>query len=217
VTHDDAISSPAASQPIGEWLEALGSSAPAPGGGAAAAMMASIGATLVEMVGNLTIGKPAFAEHEPHVTAIRDTARELRLRALAAIDDDAAAFTELMAVYRLPKDTDQQKTARRLVIQAATRRAAAVPLEVAATAADIARLAAQLPGRSNPAVLSDVAVAASAAAAAIESAAINVEINLATLTDPDAKAALASQLAAHLPCADQARQLAAKIRQEISR
>jgi formiminotetrahydrofolate cyclodeaminase len=175
-------------------------------------MMASIGAALVEMVSNLTIGKPAFAEHEPHVTAIRDTARELRLRALAAIDNDAAAFTELMAVYRLPKDTDQQKTARRLVIQAATHRAAAVPLEVAATAADIARLAAQLPG-----VLSDVAVAASAAAAAIESAAINVEINLATLTDPDAKAALASQLAAHLPYADQARQLAAKIRQEISR
>jgi formiminotetrahydrofolate cyclodeaminase len=217
VTHDDAISSPAASQPIGEWLEALGSSAPAPGGGTAAAMMASIGAALVEMVSNLTIGKPAFAEHEPHVTPIRDTARELRLRALAAIDNDAAAFTELMAVYRLPKDTDQQKTARRLVIQAATHRAAAVPLEVAATAADIARLAAQLPGRSNPAVLSDVAVAASAAAAAIESAAINVEINLATLTDPDAKAALASQLAAHLPYADQARQLAAKIRQEISR
>jgi formiminotetrahydrofolate cyclodeaminase len=217
VIHDDAISSPAASQPIGGWLEALGSSAPAPGGGAAAAMMASIGAALVEMVGNLTIGKPAFAEHEPHVTAIRDTARELRLRALAAIDDDAAAFTELMAVYRLPKDTDQQKTARRLVIQAATRRAAAVPLEVAATAADIARLAAQLRGRSNPAVLSDVGVAASAAAAAIDSAAINVEVNLATLTSKDAKTAMASQLAAHLASADQARQLAAEIRQDISR
>ena len=217
VTHDDTISNPASSQSIGEWLEALGSSAPAPGGGAAAAMTAGIGAALVEMVCNLTIGKPAFAEQEPHVTAIRDTARELRARALAGMDRDAAAFSELMATYRLPKDTDQQKAARRHVIQAATRRAAVVPLEVAATAAEVARLSAQLPGRSNPAVLSDVGVAASAAASAIDSAAINVEVNLATLTDPDAKAALASELAAHLPYADQARQLAAQIRQEISR
>jgi formiminotetrahydrofolate cyclodeaminase len=92
-----------------------------------------------------------------------------------------------------------------------------VPLEVAATAAEIARLAAQLPGRSNPAVLSDVGVAASAAAAAIDSAAINVEVNLATLTDEDAKTTMASQLAAHLASADQARQLAASIRQDISR
>jgi formiminotetrahydrofolate cyclodeaminase len=217
VTYDDAMSRPTASQPIGEWLEALGSSAPAPGGGAAAAMTAGIGAALVEMVCDLTIGKPAFAEHEAHVTAIRDAARELRGRALAEVDRDAAAFSELMAVYRLPKDTDQQKAARRQVIQAATRRAADVPLEVAATAAEVARLAAQLPGRSNPNVLSDVGVAASAAAAAIESAAINVEVNLATLTDPDAKADLASQLAAHLPYAGQARQLAAEIRQELSR
>jgi formiminotetrahydrofolate cyclodeaminase len=217
VTYDDAMSRPTASQPIGEWLEALGSSAPAPGGGAAAAMTAGIGAALVEMVCDLTIGKPAFAEHEAHVTAIRDAARELRGRALAEVDRDAAAFSELMAVYRLPKDTDQQKAARRQVIQAATRRAADVPLEVAATAAEVARLAAQLPGRSNPNVLSDVGVAASAAAAAIESAAINVEVNLAALTDPDAKAELASQLAAHLPYAGQARQLAAEIRQELSR
>lgn len=217
VTHEDAISTPASSQPIGEWLEALGSSAPAPGGGAAAAMTASIGAALVEMVCNLTIGKPAFAEHEPDVTAIRDAARELRLRALAEVDDDAAAFRELMAVYRLPKGTDQQQAARRSVIQAATRRAAAVPLDIAATAAEVARLAAQLPGRSNPTVLSDVGVAASTAAAAIDSAAVNVEVNLATLTDNDAKTSFASQLAAHLAVAEQARHLAASIRQEISR
>jgi formiminotetrahydrofolate cyclodeaminase len=217
VTHNDAISTPASSQPVGGWLEALGSAAPAPGGGAAAAMSACTGAALVEMVCNLTIGKPAFAEHERHITTIRDTARELRLRALAQIDEDAAAFAELMAAYRLPKDTGEQKAARRPAIQAATRRAAAVPLDIAATAADIVRLAAQLPGRSNPAVLSDVGVAASAAAAAIESAAINVEVNLATLSDGDARAALAGQLAGHLALAGQGRQLVTEVRQEITR
>jgi formiminotetrahydrofolate cyclodeaminase len=70
VTQNDAIGKPASSQPVGEWLEALGSAAPAPGGGAAAAMSACTGAALVEMVCNLTIGKPSFAEHERHVTTI---------------------------------------------------------------------------------------------------------------------------------------------------
>jgi formiminotetrahydrofolate cyclodeaminase len=211
------ISNPASSQPIGGWLEALGSAAPAPGGGAAAAMSACTGAALVEMVCNLTIGKPAFAEHERHVMAVRDAACQLRLRALAQIDDDAAAFSELMAAYRLPKDTDGKKAERRAAIQAATRRAAAVPLDIAATAAEVVRLAAQLPGRSNPAVLSDVGVAASSAAAAIESAAINVDINLASLTDHEARAALAGQLAGHLRLVGEARQLVASVREEITR
>ena len=216
MTHD-VISNPASSQAVGGWLEALGSAAPAPGGGAAAAMSACTGAALVEMVCNLTIGKPTFAEHEQHVMTIRDTARELRLRALAQIDEDADAFSELMAAYRLPKDTDEQKAARGSAIQQATRRAAAVPLEIAATAAEVVRLAAQLPGRSNPAVLSDVGVAASAAAAAIDSAAINVEVNLATLRDTDARTTLAAQLAGHLALAGRARQLVAEVRQEITR
>ena len=59
-------------QPIGGWLEELGSSAPAPGGGAAAALEVAMGAALVEMVCNLTIGKPAFAEHEAVMTEARD-------------------------------------------------------------------------------------------------------------------------------------------------
>lgn len=211
------MSNRAGGQTIAEWLDALGSAAPAPGGGAAAAMSAGTGAALVEMVGNLTIGRPAFAEHQQEVTAIRDAAHQLRLRALGQIDEDAAAFTALMDAYRLPKDTDEQKAARRPAIEAATQRAAAVPLDIAATAAEVVRLAAQLPGRSNPTVLSDVGVAASAAAAAIESAAINVEVNLASMTDPDAKAALAGELAAHLAVAGQARQLVAQVRQEIAR
>jgi formiminotetrahydrofolate cyclodeaminase len=214
---DDQTSQAGGPQTIGDWLEVLGSPAPAPGGGAAAAMTACIGAALVEMVCNLTIGKPAFAEHERHITGVRDAARQLRLRARAQIDADADAFSYLMVTYRLPKDTDDRKAERRAAIQEATRRAAAVPLDVAAIAAEVVRLAAQLPGRSNPAVLSDVAVAASSAAAAIESAAINVEVNLASLTDQEARAALAGQLAGHLPLAEEARQLVARVRQDITR
>jgi formiminotetrahydrofolate cyclodeaminase len=73
------------------------------------------------------------------------------------------------------------------------------------------------PAAPNPAAASDVGVAASAAASAIESAAINVEVNLATLSDDDARAALVGQLAGHLALAGQARQLVAEVRQEITR
>jgi formiminotetrahydrofolate cyclodeaminase len=203
-------------QPVGEWLAAVGSDAPAPGGGAAAAVTASLAASLVEMVCALTIGKPAFAADEQHVTGIRAAARELRLTALALADHDAAAFTALMAAYRKPRETDGQRAERTAAIQAASLRAATVPLEIAATAAGVAGLAAQLPGRSNPRVLSDVGVAAACADAAIVSAAINVEVNLTALTDASVRITLSDRLARHLVTGEQARQLADDVRQELN-
>ncbi|HEY7431586.1 MAG TPA: cyclodeaminase/cyclohydrolase family protein [Streptosporangiaceae bacterium] len=205
------------SQGVGGWLAELASSAPTPGGGGAAAVSAAMAAALVEMVCRLTIGKPAWERHEPELTQIRDTARDLRLAALAHADADATAFGSLLAAYRLGTDTEQQKTARAAVIQQATLRAATVPLEIAATAAEVARLAARLPGRSNPSVLSDVAVAAVCAATAVESAAVNVEINLASLHDHATKVAMTGLLDRHLADAGKARQLVTDLRREIAR
>lgn len=214
----DATSPSARGQSIGTWLDELGSAAPAPGGGAAAALTAATAAALVEMVANLTVGRPAYAEHEAQVTLIRDAARQLRRRAVTQVDEDAAAFRSLMAAYRLPRQTSEQQAARQPAIQAATRQAAEVPLDVAATAADVIRLAAELPGRSNPNVLSDVGVAAATAAAAIEAAAINVDVNLAALpgTEAEARAALAAELESHLAVAEQGRALAARVRRDIA-
>jgi formiminotetrahydrofolate cyclodeaminase len=179
-------------------------------------MSTATAAALVEMVGNLTVGRPAYAGHEARVTAVRDAAHRLRQLALGQIDADAEVFRALMAAYRLPRDTDEQRAARGPAIQAATRRAAAVPLDVAATAAEVIQLAAELPGRSNPNVLSDVGVAAATAAAAIEAAAINVDVNLATLTDAEAKAELTAQLAGYLTVAIHGRELAGRVRRDVA-
>ncbi|HEY2518914.1 MAG TPA: cyclodeaminase/cyclohydrolase family protein [Streptosporangiaceae bacterium] len=206
----------AGDQAIGAWLDELGSAAPAPGGGAAAAMSVATAAALVEMVGNLTVGRSAYAGHEAQVTAVRDAARRLRQLALGQIDEDAQVFRALMAAYRLPRDTIGQRAARGPAIQVATRRAAGVPLDVAATAAEVIQLAAELPGRSNPNVLSDVGVAAALAAAAIEAAAINVDVNLATLTDAEAKAELTAQLAGYLTVAVRGRELAGRVRRDVA-
>ena len=150
------------------------------------------------------------------MTAVRDAARRLRQLALGQIDEDAQVFRALMAAYRLPRNTDQQRAARGPALQAATRRAAGVPLDVAATAAEVIELAAELPGRSNPNVLSDVGVAAALAAAAIEAAAINVDVNLAALTDAEAKFELTAQLAGYLAVAVRGRELAGRVRRDVA-
>jgi|SRR5882757_62683 len=200
-----------------QWLDDLGSAAPAPGGGAAAALNAAAGAALVEMVANLTVGKSAYAEHFAHVERVLAEATALRNRAVALIDADAAAFTALMATYKLPKATDPEKAARTEEIQRATVAAAEVPLQIAAVGAAVIDLAAQLPGRSNTNVLSDVAVAASSAAAAVESAAINVEINLGGIKDKDVAGDLAKRLAEHEDAIGRGREIVAQVRAELTR
>ncbi|WP_344318949.1 cyclodeaminase/cyclohydrolase family protein, partial [Actinocatenispora thailandica] len=103
-------------QSVDDWLAELGSAAPAPGGGAAAAMTAAIAAGLVEMVANLTTGRTKYAAYEPATTRILARAGQLRTEAVALVGRDAAAFRELMATYR----TDRSDPGRAAAICAAT-------------------------------------------------------------------------------------------------
>lgn len=180
------------------FLTALASAAPAPGGGAAAAVQVALGAALVSMVANLTIGKPRYAEHEPTMLAARAEADELRAQALRLADDDAAAFTAVTDAYRMPKDTEAAKAERGAAIQAALVGAADVPLRTAAAAAAVVELCRRILPGANVNVLSDVAVAAASARAALESATINVRINLASMTDPATRTRTAAELDKHL-------------------
>jgi formiminotetrahydrofolate cyclodeaminase len=180
------------------FLAALASEAPAPGGGAAAAVQVCLGAALVSMVANLTIGKPRYAEHEDTMLAARAEAGRLRISSLELADADARAFTAVTDAYRLPKATDDEKAARSRAIQEALRGAAQVPLETAAAAVEVIGLCQRILPGANVNVLSDVGVAAASARAALESAAINVRVNLAAMTDPAARESAASALAKHL-------------------
>lgn len=179
---------------IENWLTDLASELPAPGGGAAAGVSAATGAALVSMVCNLTMGKPKFAEHEEVMREALAEAERLRIEALGLAEDDAEAFSGVMAAYKLPKGTDEEKAARTAAIQAGLAEAAAVPLAVAKAAAQVVRLSGRILDGSNPNVLSDVAVAASSAKSALESAALNVDINLASIKDAEVRERLASEL-----------------------
>ncbi|HEX8008914.1 MAG TPA: cyclodeaminase/cyclohydrolase family protein [Trebonia sp.] len=197
------------------WLDALASEAPTPGGGSAAAVNAAVAAALISMVCNLTVGKPRYAEHEQTMVAARSRADGLRKDALALADADARAFGAVTAAYRLPKATEEERRARTQAIQSALVGAADVPLRTAALAAAVIGLAAEILPGANVNVISDVAVAASSARAALDAAALNVEVNMAAMQDEAAREDLARQLERHAMAADQAGQVIATVRERI--
>jgi methenyltetrahydrofolate cyclohydrolase len=204
-------------QAVDSWLDDLSSSASAPGGGAGAAMNAAVGASLVAMVCNLTIGKPRYAAHEELMTEALAAATGLRDRALRLVGEDAAAFGAVAAAYQLPKGTDDEKAARTQAIQAALVEAAAVPLRIAAAAAEITEVAGRILDGANVNVISDVGVAAASARAALEGATLNVEVNLAAMNDEVRRAAISDELRRYAGSAAAADQIVAAVRERVSR
>ncbi len=180
---------------LGEFLDRLGSSAPTPGGGAAAAVVGALAAALVEMTANLTIGKPRLTEVEKRARHIEQRAADLRRELEHLGDADADAFERVTSAYKLPRADDAQKAARTQAIQAGLHAAAEVPLKTAQTASAVVQLAEEAAPILNAAVISDVLVGALLAQAAVKSAALNVEINLAAMTDAESVARYSSDLA----------------------
>ncbi len=175
---------------LGTWLDELASAAPAPGGGAVGALSAAMGASLVSMVCNLTIGKPKYVQHEALMKEVLGQSEQLRRSALSLAEEDAAAFDAVIASYKLPKD-DPERSSK---IQAATVAAALVPLRTAELAQRIVSLAGRIVQGANKNVISDVAVAVMSARTAFDASAVNVEINLAAITDSAQKEQLANTL-----------------------
>jgi len=171
------------SQTLQSFLDALASSAPAPGGGAAAALMGANGAALVSMVCNLTIGKPKYAAVEGDMRALLAKSEALRGRLTQMMEDDQAVFNTLMSAYGLPKQTDDEKATRKQAIQDALKRATEVPLACARACAEAITLSREAAEKGNLQVISDAGVAAAAAEAGLKSAALNVWINAPSIED----------------------------------
>ncbi len=170
-------------QPVTRFLDELASSAATPGGGSGAAIMGALGAALVSMVCNLTIGKKNYAEVEPEMRSVLHDAEGLRQRLADMVAEDIAAFNGLMAAYGLPKLTDEDKTLRGAAIQHALRAATEAPLACARASADVIALSMRAAEVGNRNVISDAGVGALAAQAALRSAALNVDINVPSLHD----------------------------------
>lgn len=169
--------------PLNRFLDALASSDPTPGGGGAAAVMGATGAALLSMVANLTIGKKGFEAIEPEMKALLVQSEKLRAEISAMLQEDVDAFNTLMAAYKLPKDSDEDKAKRSLMIQAGLKGATEAPLACARAASEVIRLAQRVAEIGNKNVISDAGVGVLAALAALRSAALNVYINAPSLKD----------------------------------
>lgn len=196
---------------IETFLDQLASSAATPGGGSAAAIMGGMGAALVSMVCNLTIGKKAYEGVEPEMRALLAEAEALRHRLTGMVAEDVAAFDALMGAYKLPKATDEDKTARSAAIQAGLVAATVAPLDCARACAEGVRLAARAAKKGNTQVISDAGVGVLAAWAALRSAALNVRINAPQIKDrtfaEPALAELEELLAECAPLSEQVHEL----------
>lgn len=168
---------------IKEFLTALSSSSPVPGGGSASALSGALSASLLAMVCNLTIGKEKFAAVERKAKDIKLKAEKMRVRFSALIEEDAAAFNAVIAAYKLPKATEAEKQARTTAVQKALTHAADVPLETARLALEALELSKSLVEIGNPLTLSDVGVSALLAECAVQGALLNVDINARLMAD----------------------------------
>ena len=170
---------------LAEFIGALASSAPVPGGGSASAITGSLAAALVRMVVALSLDRPKYAAYESTLRRADEVAERALERLLELADEDAAAYGRLAAGFRMPKTTPAEQDARRDVIRASARDAALSPLAVLRECWDVLVAAEAIAGRSNVNAASDVATAASLAEAAARGAASNVLINL-PMTHDDA-------------------------------
>lgn len=160
-----------------------------------AALNAAQGAALLGMVLNLTIGRPRFAAHDAEARALLPQAERLRADCTALIERDATVLGALIAAYKLPRGTAEEKVARAAALQARTREATDVPLAAARAAAALLPLCRQLLPLGNPAAVSDIGVAATCAVAAFRGAELNVLINLGQLADEEFVASARRELA----------------------
>lgn len=179
---------------IEEFAKVTASDAPAPGGGSVAAAAGSLAAALAEMVANLTIGKEKYAEAENEMRELAGKGQAVREKLIADIQRDSSSFNLYMAALRMPKDTEEEKAARREAMQRGLKEAAMVPLSVAETAAEIFPLAEEAVARGNANAVTDGLVSAMMARTAVLSALLNVKINLNSIKDEAFRADMEKQV-----------------------
>ena len=135
------------------FVEELASNSPAPGGGSIAALGGALAAGLVSMVGELTRGREKYAAAQADMELLCAKGKEYAATLLKLIDEDTAAFNDFMAAMKLPKDTDEQKAARRAAMQEAAKGTVEAPLRTLNLCAEVAKLALVAPPANSPAPL----------------------------------------------------------------
>ena len=168
---------------LSQFLDALASSDPTPGGGTASAVAGAMGASLLVMVTGLAKSNTNSDDEKAALAAARQALQPLVATLTALADTDAAAFDEVMAAYRLAKASDEEKAARSAAIQRALQGATTAPLQTLRACAGAMAHAGAVAACGNRSAVSDVGVAIGLLEAAAAGAEANVRINLGSVRD----------------------------------
>lgn len=168
---------------LGDWVDALASKAPVPGGGGTSALGGALAAALGQMIGNLTVGKKRYAEVEREVQLALVELKRLQEAFFALAEEDETAFTPLSQAYKLPTETEEQRQEKERVMEECLRNASIVPMRVAEQSVEILEILAFLGEKGSRMAISDAGVAAAFARAALQGAVMNVYINTKSMKD----------------------------------
>lgn len=168
---------------IREFSEVLASVTPAPGGGSTAALGGALGAALIGMVAELTDGHKTFDKGGPLIKYAIERADELRTRMIDIVDRDTEAFNMVSAVFAMPKNTEDEKVARKSAMQDALKACTLTPFELMECTYSAVELADEMIGNYNTNAASDLGVAVLNLKAAAQGAWLNILINLEGIND----------------------------------
>lgn len=168
---------------VNGFVNELASDSPAPGGGSVSALCGSLGVALSEMVCHLTIGKKKYEENEEQVKVILNTVSSLKGELLDLIDKDTEAFNGVSAVFSMPKETEEEKSARKEAMQEALKNATLVPYNVMEVCFTGLRAIEKAQGITNINCASDLGVSALTLKTGVQGAYLNVLINIGGIKD----------------------------------
>lgn len=169
--------------PMVDYLDRLASGAPEPGGGSASALAAAVGAALVGMVANLTVGKEKYSGVQDRVRELLADSEKVRSRLQELVQEDTEVYSVLAKAFKMPRGTEEEKLKRDEAVQAACKEATMVPYAIVEQCLEVAKLSEVAAEIGNVNAVSDAGVAALLAEACAQCAALNVKINLGTIRD----------------------------------
>ncbi len=177
-----------------QFISALSSKEPVPGGGGASAYVGALGMALGLMVGNLTVGKKKYQDVEADIFANMEKGQKLIERLQELVREDAEAFYPLSQAYGLPKTTEEELKIKEETLQKALVKATLVPLEIARTCTGVIDLHEELARKGSRIAISDVGVGVILAKAALQGAKLNVLINTRIMKDNELKQKVEAEL-----------------------
>ena len=182
--HDQLLENRLFAAPAGQpevnqvsFLDRVAEGTTAPGGGSAAAHVGALGAALAVMVARLT-GRKNYQDVETECWQTIEKGEQLRAKLTEAIETDAKSFDGIIQARRLPKDSEENQKIRENAIMEASYHAAVVPLRTTEMCLDVMRLALRMAEIGNVNCISDAASGVYQAYAGMQSAFLNVKINL---------------------------------------